>query len=165
MNATVIIPAYQAAAFIERCLDSVLLQGEAVAEVFVVDNASTDGTGAVVERWLARHDLPTWHLLHEPTPGACAARNAPLERVSHHWIQFLDACVENTVDLVRRVTGNAELKNCDGLEVSEPSRAKETFHEDCRVKGCKRAQRCYFIAKGNPVVTALNSPNFFTCDG
>lgn len=74
----VIIPAYQAEAFIRRAMDSVRLQGETVNQVFIVDNASTDGTSDVVQRYIAEHGLAHWKLMHEARKGAPAARNHPL---------------------------------------------------------------------------------------
>lgn len=72
-------------------MNSVLLQGDIVGDVFVVDNNSSDGTVRVVEDWLRTHGGENWHLLHQPVPGACAARNLPLPRVKDEWIQYLDA--------------------------------------------------------------------------
>lgn len=69
-----------------------MAQGEAVGEVFVVDNNSSDNTAEVVAAWLKEQGNPlNWHMLHQPVPGACAARNLPLARVACDWIQFLDS--------------------------------------------------------------------------
>ena len=87
----VIIPAYQAESFIRRAMDSVRLQGETVNQVFIVDNASTDGTSDVVQRYIDEYGLAHWKLMHESRKGAPAARNHPLHEVTAEWIQFLDA--------------------------------------------------------------------------
>lgn len=90
-QATVIIPCFNFEDFIEECLDSLLLQGEAVYRTFVVDNNSTDSTISKVKEWHNTH--PTFPLIisQEKKPGAPAARNKPLSQVQTKWIQFLDA--------------------------------------------------------------------------
>jgi GT2 family glycosyltransferase len=50
VRATVVIVTYNSAALIDRCLDAVRATVSAEDEVLVVDNASTDGTAAQVER-------------------------------------------------------------------------------------------------------------------
>ncbi len=70
---SVIIPAYNRAALIGRTLDSVLAQPGEPAEVIVVDDGSTDGTPAVVERYGARVTL-----LRQANRGPGAARNLAL---------------------------------------------------------------------------------------
>jgi glycosyltransferase involved in cell wall biosynthesis len=88
---TVIIPCLNVEDFIDDCLNSVLSQGNVVAEVFVVDNGSTDRTLARIDAWRSAHPEQRFHLLQERKPGAPAARNAPLHDVKTEWIQFLDA--------------------------------------------------------------------------
>lgn len=52
---SVVIPAYNEADTIEKCLESFLDQTEKPLEVIVVDNLSTDDTAAVVRRFRAEH--------------------------------------------------------------------------------------------------------------
>jgi glycosyltransferase involved in cell wall biosynthesis len=88
---TVIIPCLNVEDYIDDCLNSVLSQGSAVAEIFVVDNGSTDTTLARIDAWQSAHPERRVHLIQEQNPGAPAARNAPLQDVKTEWIQFLDA--------------------------------------------------------------------------
>lgn len=109
----VIIPAYQAESFIRRAMDSVRLQGETVNQVFIVDNASTDGTSEVVRDYLEKHGLNHWKLLHESRKGAPAARNFPLDKVTAEWIQFLDADDELLEGKLEEQCSFAERNSCD----------------------------------------------------
>lgn len=90
-RATVIIPCYNVGAYIGECLDSVLAQGDAVDHVHCVDNGSSDGTVAAIERWRDAHPEQGLSLHHEAKRGACAARNKPLPEVATEWVQYLDA--------------------------------------------------------------------------
>ena len=67
MNLSVIIPAYNAAASLPGCLDSVTGHG---AEVIVVDDGSEDGTADVVSGY------PGVVLVRQENRGVSAARNA-----------------------------------------------------------------------------------------
>lgn len=85
---SVVIPAYNAEKTIRNAIDSVLEQTMADLEVFVVDDASTDGTVHAVE---AIHD-PRVRLLRSPgNLGPSAARNMALRRARGCWVAFLDA--------------------------------------------------------------------------
>jgi glycosyltransferase involved in cell wall biosynthesis len=86
-----VIPAYNAEATLGACLDSVLgvRYPGCEMEVIVVDNASSDGTAALLERYRGRVQV-----LHEKRRGPAAARNAGLRRARGDLVAFTDAdCV------------------------------------------------------------------------
>ncbi len=83
---SVIIPAYNAAALIQRTLDSVFAQEEDF-EIIVVDDCSTDDTIAVVEDI---HDLRIKILRQEFNQGPAAARNRGLREARGEYCAFLD---------------------------------------------------------------------------
>ena len=85
----VVIPLYNKRPHIARALQSVFAQTEAPAEIFVVDDASTDGGLDEV----VRHHGERLTILRrpEPGPGGYAARNMAILRAQSDWIAFLDA--------------------------------------------------------------------------
>ncbi len=85
----IVVPLYNKRPHIERALQSVLAQSEPAAEIFVVDDASTDGG---LEQVVRCHD-PRLKILRrpEPGPGGYAARNMAILRAQSDWIAFLDA--------------------------------------------------------------------------
>lgn len=88
---SVIVPAYNAADTIEECVESLLaLRYPAdLLELQVVDNGSTDGTGAALRAYGDRIVVG-----HEPKRGAAAARNAGVARARAEVVAFTDAdCV------------------------------------------------------------------------
>jgi succinoglycan biosynthesis protein ExoO len=85
----VVVPLYNKRPHIERALTSIFAQIEAPAEIFVVDDASTDGGLDEVVRY---HDERLKILRRsEPGPGGYAARNMAVLRAQSDWIAFLDA--------------------------------------------------------------------------
>ena len=82
MSLSVIIPAYNAAASLAGCLDSVSGFG---AEVVVVDDGSEDGTVDVVSGY------PGTVLVRQENRGVSAARNAGMAVASGDFLVFVDA--------------------------------------------------------------------------
>ena len=88
-SVAVVIPLYNKRPHIERALESVFAQTDAPAEIFVVDDASTDGGLDQVVRY--RDERMKILRRPEPGPGGYAARNLAILRAQSEWIAFLDA--------------------------------------------------------------------------
>lgn len=86
---SVIIPAHNAAATIERTLQSVADQSSSRWQVVVVDDGSTDETADVVRAWAARDPRVT--MTQQAQAGVSAARNRGVREASGRWVLFLDA--------------------------------------------------------------------------
>ncbi len=85
---TVIIPVYNAAAYLPACLDSVLSQTYRDIEVIVVDDGSTDGSGDICDDYACRDARVT--VYHQPNGGPSAARNKGIEAAGGEYIAFID---------------------------------------------------------------------------
>jgi glycosyltransferase involved in cell wall biosynthesis len=86
MTISVVIPTYNHAAFLPQAVESVLAQTRRADEVIVVDDGSTDGTGALVAQ-----RYPAVRLLSQPNRGLAAARNRGLQAARGDLVVFLDA--------------------------------------------------------------------------
>jgi glycosyltransferase involved in cell wall biosynthesis len=85
---TILIPAFNAEKTIERALRSVLAQRIESFEIVVVNDASNDGTVAVIES-LGIKELRLAH--HQENLGECGAMNTGLGLALGKYIAFLDA--------------------------------------------------------------------------
>ncbi len=83
---TVVITAFNYAAFIAQAVESALLQTLPSVEVLVVDDGSTDATPDILRSFGDRIRID-----RQPNAGLSAARNRGIDRASHPWIAFLDA--------------------------------------------------------------------------
>lgn len=83
---SVIIPAYNAAAFVARAIDSALHQTEPPLEILVIDDGSSDETAEVV----AAYPAPV-RLLKKANGGPASARNLGARLARGEWLAMLDA--------------------------------------------------------------------------
>ena len=86
ISISVIIPTYNRAHLLPRCLNSVISQDYAPFEIIVVDDGSTDLTRSMVER-----DYPGAKLISQKNKGVSAARNAGINAAKCDWLAFLDS--------------------------------------------------------------------------
>jgi teichuronic acid biosynthesis glycosyltransferase TuaG len=82
---SVVIPAYNAEAFLARAIRSVEAQSFQDFEIVVVDDGSSDRTAEIL------HDFPGVRFIRQPHLGAAAARNRALEEATGELVAFLDA--------------------------------------------------------------------------
>ena len=86
---TVAVCAFNAVGRIRRALDALALVRYAGNwEVLVVDNASTDGTGAFAQNWRAL--LPRMRVICEPVAGVAHARIRAIYEARCEWIIWVD---------------------------------------------------------------------------
>lgn len=88
MKVSVIIPVYNAAELIGRCLASIRQQTFADYEVIAVDDGSTDDSGSRLDAY-ARD--PRIRVVHQPNRGQGAARNAALRLARGDYVLMVDA--------------------------------------------------------------------------
>lgn len=91
IDVSVIVPAYQAAAYLGDTLATVARQTQVPRELIVVDDGSTDTTCAVVESFAAAHPQLSVRLMREPHRGPGATRNAGVRAAQSEWVAFLDS--------------------------------------------------------------------------
>lgn len=89
MSVTVIIPAFNAEAFVERTLLSALGQTYTDLEVLVIDDGSTDSTVAIVKR--IANDWPNLRCISTAHRGVSSARNTGIKEATGDFVAFLDA--------------------------------------------------------------------------
>lgn len=87
---SVVMPCYNAAAYLEQAVDSALNQTYGSVEVVLVDDGSTDGSADVATR-LASKYRGRIQLLRTERMGPYPARNLALRQVRGQLVAFLDA--------------------------------------------------------------------------
>jgi len=86
---SIIIPVYNTAPYLEQCLESIIHQTYENIEVILVDDGSTDESGAICERY-ARQDNRI-QVVHKSNGGQSSARNVALDMMTGEWVLFVDS--------------------------------------------------------------------------
>lgn len=89
IDISVIIPIYNAEKYIYVCIDSLMHQGELHLEIILVDDGSTDQSGAIVDKCAEKDNRIK--VIHQVNGGASAARNTGLNVARGEYIAFLDS--------------------------------------------------------------------------
>lgn len=124
---SIIIPAYNAAAFIRRAVESALAQTWQTVEILVVNDGSTDDTAAIVQSLCAQH--PQLRLISTENGGVSHARNTGMDASRGEYLTFLDAddiLLPNAVELLLTHLLACHADICSGLCRDYPTDPPET---------------------------------------
>lgn len=92
MNApkiSVIVPVYNVEKWLHRCVDSILAQTFTDFELLLIDDGSTDASGAICDEYAQRDSRI--RVFHKPNGGVSSARNLGLDNAQGEWITFCDS--------------------------------------------------------------------------
>lgn len=90
VKVSIIVPVYNTPEkALRHCLDSTLNQTMREIEILVVDDGSTDGSGAICDEYARKDKRMT--VIHKSNGGLSAARNTGYRQARGEWIMFLDS--------------------------------------------------------------------------
>lgn len=89
LRVSIIIPFFNAAGYLRRCLDSVMNQDLDMYEVVCVNDGSTDASLAVAEEYLPAHS--GMRIISQPNGGLSNARNNGMRIAAGEYLMFVDA--------------------------------------------------------------------------
>lgn len=136
---SVIIPVYNVEAYLPQCLDSVLAQDYSSLQVIVIDDGSTDGSGAICDEYAARDSRVV--VVHQKNGGAAAAKNAGLRIASGKYLSFVDSDDFLEPGAYSYMIGRLNESNADVIRCSfnELYPDREVYHipdpQNCQMSG------------------------------
>lgn len=86
---SVIVPVFNAAAYLRRCLDSLLAQTYQKTEIILIDDGSSDGSGKICDDYAAAR--PKIYVFHTENQGASQARQLGLTKATGTFVSFVDS--------------------------------------------------------------------------
>lgn len=111
MKISVVLPVYNVAPYLGKCLDSLIRQTLKDIEIICVDDGSTDGSGMIMEEYAKRDSriVP----VHMENAGGGAARNKGMEWARGEYLNFCDPddYVDDTI--LRKLYDAAVLNDAD----------------------------------------------------
>ncbi|MBQ9686737.1 MAG: glycosyltransferase family 2 protein [Oscillospiraceae bacterium] len=86
---SILVPVYNVAPYLRQCVDSVLGQSDPRFELLLVDDGSTDESGAICDEYAARDKRV--RVFHKANGGLMSARRCAIERAGGDYCVFLDS--------------------------------------------------------------------------
>lgn len=108
---SIIVPVYNAENYLKRCIDSILNQEYTDFELLLIDDGSSDGSGAICDAY-AEKDARVL-VTHKENTGVSDSRNLALSRARGTYIQFLDSDDWMTPDSTKLMVRAAKNHHCD----------------------------------------------------
>ena len=99
---SLIVPVYNCIGNLSACIDSILRQTNSDWELLLVDDGSSDGSGAVCDRF-AEQDGRI-RVFHKANGGASSARNLGLKYATGDYILFIDGDDTVEPDFLERIS-------------------------------------------------------------
>ncbi|MCV7254008.1 glycosyltransferase family 2 protein [Mycobacterium hackensackense] len=111
LDASIIVPAYNAESHVKECLDSAIAQATNYRyEILVVDDGSGDGTPAILDGYRDHKDLTVIRTLNA---GVATARNHAIAAARGRYLVFLDSDDRLATNSVELLLGAAEREQAD----------------------------------------------------
>lgn len=117
-SVSIIVPVYNAALFLEQCLGSLITQSLNNIEIILVDDGSTDASGAICDAYATKDSRI--QVIHQKNKGQTAARNAGLAASSGEYVHFVDSddWIDPDMEKVmyeQAISNNADIVTCDTI--------------------------------------------------
>lgn len=97
MKLSIIVPIYNVAPYLRKCVDSLLAQDISDYEIILVDDGSTDDSGAIADELVHAFSLSPLasrlqlRVIHQSNTGLSAARNTGIAAAIGDYIMFVDS--------------------------------------------------------------------------
>lgn len=108
---SIIVPAYNIAPYLPRCLESLIVQTYRQLEIIVVDDGSTDETGAIIDDWAGKDSRIK--AIHKENGGVSSARLAGIAAATGEWIGFVDGDDYAEPEMFAHLLKNAQEHGAD----------------------------------------------------
>ena len=121
MKLSIIVPIYNVAPYLRKCVDSLLAQDIFDYEIILVDDGSTDDSGAIADEITAYpQPLPkgkgvSMRVIHQENAGLSAARNTGIAVAQGEFIMFVDSDDYLHSNVLRTLMEQIERDNLDVL--------------------------------------------------
>lgn len=86
---SVVVPVYNVESYLDRCIRSIAEQTYSNLEMILVDDGSTDGSGAICDAWAEKDSRVK--VIHKENGGAGQARNVALEQIRGELVGLADS--------------------------------------------------------------------------
>ena len=132
---SVIVPVYNVASYLRRCVDSLLGQTLRDIEIFLIDDGSTDGSGQICDEYAAKD--ARIRVVHQANAGLSEARNTGIDRAGADYLMFVDGDDWVEPDFCRIP-----------WEIARSQQADLVMFQFMKFRNGKERKRRYFVSDG-----------------
>lgn len=108
---SVIVPVYNTENYLPNCIESILNQTHSKLQILLVDDGSTDSSGAICDEYAMRDNRIT--VVHKSNEGVSKARNTALDLVKGDFVGFVDSDDEIHPEMYEILLDNLSSNNAD----------------------------------------------------
>lgn len=116
LKISVIVPVYNVADYLPACMESILGQNYSNLEIILIDDGSTDSSGAICDSFASKDSRV--HVIHQVNAGAAAAKNAGLRIASGEYLSFVDSDDTLEPGAYRHMVNLLEKNSADAVQCS-----------------------------------------------
>lgn len=140
---TVIVPIYNVADYLERCIKSIQEQSFKALEIILVDDGSTDNSGHICDEYAVVDERIK--VIHKKNGGLSDARNSGLKVASGKWVAFIDSddyIAKDTLAILHSsaLENDCQIAVCNMVRVFEDD-TKELFYRPTTEKVVLKAEK------------------------
>ena len=139
MKLSVIVPIYNVAPYLRKCINSLLMQDIHDYEIILVNDGSTDNCGEIAQQYADKYT--NINFISQENRGLSEARNAGIKQANGSYILFVDSDDYLQPNTLGALLGQAERDNLDVLrfryqnvkesgEVFVPHKGMKTDYND-----------------------------------
>lgn len=108
---SIILPIYNAASYLAKCIESLLCQTYKNLEIICIDDGSVDGSEAILDRYAEKDSRIK--AVHKRNGGESSARNIGLQMMSGQYVGFMDCDDWAELDMYESLIVKAMEKKVD----------------------------------------------------
>lgn len=108
---SIIVPIYNIEQYLERCIESIINQVYKELEIVLVNDGSTDNSGAICDRYAVKDSRI--RVIHKKNGGLVSARKAGLEIATGQYIGFVDGDDYINEDMYQELVKNIKATDAD----------------------------------------------------
>ncbi len=111
ISVSIVVPVYNAAQYLKKCLDSIVNQTLTNIEIIIIDDGSTDGSTEICKKYAAKDSRIIYY--KKENEGLAAARQDGIERASGEYVGFVDSDDWLELNMYERMFSVAKENNAD----------------------------------------------------
>lgn len=108
---SIIIPVYNVASYLERCLESCLSQSFFDIEIVAINDGSTDASAEILSKYVLLDSR--LRVFYQKNKGVVLARDKGICEANGEWLMFVDGDDYITGDAVEKLLNSVLVKNAD----------------------------------------------------